>query len=69
MGVKNGVDFDSRACGCQKNRVGSFYAPSAALLDKSFIRTQVRTEGRDPVGLWLGWVGAYRALQAGKQAN
>lgn len=42
VGVKNGVDFDSRACGCQKNRVGSFYAPAAALLDKSFIRTQVR---------------------------
>lgn len=41
VGVKNGVDFDSRACGCQKNRVGSFYAPAAALLDKSFIRTQV----------------------------
>lgn len=40
VGVKNGVDFDSRQCGCQKNRVGSFYAPSAALLDKAFIKTQ-----------------------------
>lgn len=40
VGVKNGVDFDSRLCGCQKNRIGSFYAPTAALLDKRFIRTQ-----------------------------
>lgn len=40
VGVKNGVDFDSPTCGCQKNRVGSFYAPSSALLDKSFISTQ-----------------------------
>lgn len=41
VGVKNGVDY----C-CQitdetyKNRVGSFYAPSACLLDASFIATQ-----------------------------
>lgn len=40
VGVKNGVDYDSRLCGCQKNRIGSFYAPSAALLDKRFITTQ-----------------------------
>jgi len=41
VGVKNGVDF---CCGITddtyKNRVGSFYAPSACLLDNSFIATQ-----------------------------
>ena len=41
VGVKNGVDF---CCGVTndtyKNRVGSFYAPSACLLDNSFISTQ-----------------------------
>jgi len=41
VGVKNGVDF---CCGVTndtyKNRVGSFYAPSACLLDSSFISTQ-----------------------------
>ncbi|KAG5180242.1 hypothetical protein JKP88DRAFT_166645 [Tribonema minus] len=40
VGVKNGVDYCSCACGPQKNRVGSFYAPAAALLDKTFIATQ-----------------------------
>jgi 3-dehydroquinate synthase len=41
VGVKNGVDY---CCGITKetykNRVGSFYAPSACLLDNSFISTQ-----------------------------
>lgn len=41
VGVKNGVDY---CCGVTdetyKNRVGSFYAPSACLLDTSFISTQ-----------------------------
>lgn len=42
VGVKNGVDYCSCSRGPQKNRVGSFYAPIGALLDKSFIATQVR---------------------------
>jgi 3-dehydroquinate synthetase len=41
VGVKNGVDY---CCGktneTYKNRVGSFYAPSACLLDPAFISTQ-----------------------------
>jgi 3-dehydroquinate synthetase len=41
VGVKNGVDY---CCGVThatyKNRVGSFYAPSSCLLDRSFIETQ-----------------------------
>ncbi|CAB9509293.1 3-dehydroquinate synthase [Seminavis robusta] len=41
VGVKNGVDY---CCAITdetyKNRVGSFYAPSACLLDPSFIATQ-----------------------------
>mmetsp|Transcript_20048 Transcript_20048/g.29735 ORF Transcript_20048/g.29735 Transcript_20048/m.29735 type:complete len:525 (+) Transcript_20048:138-1712(+) len=41
VGVKNGVDY---CCGVTnemyKNRVGSFYAPSACLLDASFVKTQ-----------------------------
>lgn len=41
VGVKNGVDY---CCGITnesyKNRVGSFYAPVACLLDTSFISTQ-----------------------------
>jgi 3-dehydroquinate synthetase len=41
VGVKNGVDY---CCGVTddtyKNRVGTFYAPSACLLDASFISTQ-----------------------------
>lgn len=41
VGVKNGVDY---CCGITdetyKNRVGSFYAPSACLLDNSFIASQ-----------------------------
>lgn len=41
VGVKNGVDY---CCAITdetyKNRVGSFYAPSACLLDTSFISTQ-----------------------------
>lgn len=41
VGVKNGVDY----CCCvtdetYKNRVGSFYAPSACLLDPAFIASQ-----------------------------
>jgi 3-dehydroquinate synthetase len=40
VGVKNGVDYCSCSCGPQKNRVGSFYAPAAALLDKAFVATQ-----------------------------
>jgi 3-dehydroquinate synthetase len=40
VGVKNGVDYCSCSCGPQKNRVGSFYAPAGALLDKTFIATQ-----------------------------
>ncbi|CAN0533560.1 unnamed protein product, partial [Laminaria digitata] len=42
VGVKNGVDYCSCSMGPQKNRVGTFYAPVGALLDKSFIATQVR---------------------------
>lgn len=41
VGVKNGVDYCSCSMGPQKNRVGTFYAPVGALLDKSFIATQV----------------------------
>lgn len=41
VGVKNGVDY---CCGLTnetyKNRVGSFYAPCACLLDNSFIESQ-----------------------------
>jgi len=41
VGVKNGVDY---CCALTdetyKNRVGSFYAPSACLLDPAFIATQ-----------------------------
>jgi len=40
VGVKTGIDFVSKTKGPLKNRVGSFYAPCAAFLDKSFIRTQ-----------------------------
>ncbi|CAN0336677.1 unnamed protein product, partial [Discosporangium mesarthrocarpum] len=42
VGVKNGVDYCSCAMGPQKNRVGTFYAPVGAFLDKSFIASQVR---------------------------
>lgn len=41
VGVKNGVDYCSCSMGPQKNRVGTFYAPVGALLDKSFIASQV----------------------------
>lgn len=41
VGVKNGVDYCSCSMGPQKNRVGTFYAPMGAFLDKSFIATQV----------------------------
>lgn len=41
VGVKNGVDYCSCSMGPQKNRVGTFYAPVGAFLDKSFIATQV----------------------------
>lgn len=41
VGVKNGVDYCcARTDETYKNRVGSFYAPSACLLDTSFIATQ-----------------------------
>ncbi|CAM9843620.1 unnamed protein product [Chrysoparadoxa australica] len=40
IGVKNGVDYCCSSKGPQKNRVGSFYAPVGAFLDKSFIATQ-----------------------------
>uniref|UniRef100_A0A7S2Y0A6 3-dehydroquinate synthase domain-containing protein n=1 Tax=Fibrocapsa japonica TaxID=94617 RepID=A0A7S2Y0A6_9STRA len=40
VGVKNGVDYCSVSKGPQKNRIGSFYAPSAVYLDKSFVATQ-----------------------------
>jgi len=40
VGVKTGVDYVSKSKGPLKNRVGAFYAPIAAFLDKSFIRTQ-----------------------------
>ena len=42
VGVKNGVDY---CCGgaSYKNRVGTFYAPTACLLDSNtFVATQVR---------------------------
>eukprot|EP00172_Hildenbrandia_rubra_P000121 Plantae.Rhodophyta-Hildenbrandia_rubra.ctg10555.p1 GENE.Plantae.Rhodophyta-Hildenbrandia_rubra.ctg10555~~Plantae.Rhodophyta-Hildenbrandia_rubra.ctg10555.p1 ORF type:complete len:423 (+),score=66.81 Plantae.Rhodophyta-Hildenbrandia_rubra.ctg10555:806-2074(+) len=40
VGVKCGVDYVSKKCGALKNRMGSFYPPIAAFLDKSFIATQ-----------------------------
>jgi len=41
VGVKNGVDYCCSSVNeTYKNRVGSFYAPSAALLDTDFISTQ-----------------------------
>lgn len=40
VGVKNGIDYCSCSMGPQKNRVGSFYAPAGAFLDKRFIATQ-----------------------------
>jgi 3-dehydroquinate synthetase len=41
VGVKNGVDHCCSVTDeTYKNRVGSFYAPSACLLDTSFIQTQ-----------------------------
>jgi len=41
VGVKNGVDYCCASVDeTYKNRVGSFYAPSACLLDTSFIVTQ-----------------------------
>lgn len=40
VGVKTGVDWYHPKLGGMKNRVGSFYAPIAAFLDKSFISTQ-----------------------------
>lgn len=41
VGVKNGVDYCCAVTDeTYKNRVGSFYAPSACLLDPSFISTQ-----------------------------
>lgn len=41
VGVKNGVDYCCSITNeTYKNRVGSFYAPSACLLDTSFISTQ-----------------------------
>lgn len=41
VGVKNGVDYCCAVTDeTYKNRVGSFYAPSSCLLDRSFIETQ-----------------------------
>mmetsp|Transcript_3229 Transcript_3229/g.9852 ORF Transcript_3229/g.9852 Transcript_3229/m.9852 type:complete len:433 (-) Transcript_3229:233-1531(-) len=40
VGVKTGVDYVSKKHGPLKNRMGAFYAPCAAFLDKSFIATQ-----------------------------
>ena len=41
VGVKNGVDYCCSSVNeMYKNRVGSFYAPSACLLDTSFIASQ-----------------------------
>jgi 3-dehydroquinate synthase len=40
VGVKNGVDYDSKKFGCLKNRIGSFYAPTRVFIDKNFIKTQ-----------------------------
>lgn len=34
VGIKTGVNFD-----CHKNRLGSYFAPSVALLDRSFLAT------------------------------
>eukprot|EP00178_Gracilaria_changii_P003269 TRINITY_DN147_c0_g2_i1.p1 TRINITY_DN147_c0_g2~~TRINITY_DN147_c0_g2_i1.p1 ORF type:complete len:419 (+),score=98.32 TRINITY_DN147_c0_g2_i1:1394-2650(+) len=42
VGVKCGVDWQHRTLGGLKNRMGAFYPPIAAFLDKSFIRTQDR---------------------------
>jgi hypothetical protein len=41
VGVKNGVDYCCSVTDeTYKNRIGSFYAPTACLLDKAFIATQ-----------------------------
>jgi 3-dehydroquinate synthetase len=42
VGVKNGVDYCCRKTGGEsyKNRIGSFYAPTACLLDPGFISSQ-----------------------------
>eukprot|EP00871_Galdieria_phlegrea_P005709 jgi/Galph1/625/GphlegSOOS_G5350.1 len=40
VGVKTGVDYVSKTYGRLKNRMGAFYAPCAAFLDKKFIATQ-----------------------------
>jgi 3-dehydroquinate synthase len=41
VGVKNGVDYCcAKTDESYKNRIGSFYAPSACLLDPAFITTQ-----------------------------
>lgn len=40
VGVKCGVDWDHPTMGGLKNRLGAFYPPCAAFLDKSFIATQ-----------------------------
>ncbi len=40
VGVKCGVDWDHPTAGGLKNRMGAFYPPCAAYLDKSFIATQ-----------------------------
>ena len=40
VGVKCGVDWHHPTMGGLKNRMGSFYPPIAAFLDKSFIQTQ-----------------------------
>lgn len=40
VGVKCGIDWYHPNMGGLKNRIGSFYAPLAAFLDRRFIRTQ-----------------------------
>lgn len=40
VGVKCGVDWHHPSMGGLKNRMGSFYPPAAALLDKTFIASQ-----------------------------
>ena len=41
VGVKNGIDYCCQSTSMEyKNRVGSFYAPCAVLLDTHFISTQ-----------------------------
>jgi len=50
VGVKTGIDYLSTTKGPLKNRMGSFYAPCAAFLDKSFIGTQDPRNIRNGLG-------------------